>query len=98
MPPGTNERPFPGMPDQSRGEGPFLLNDPSQYAGRPHRDAQPRPRPNPRTRQGPSSPQVTHPAPLVLTRADVQHTDNIAAEAALDGIYVLRTSVPADAL
>ena len=73
MPPGTNERPFPGMPDQAEGKGRFSFNDPSPYAGRPHRDAQPTPRPNPPPRPGPSSPRATHAAPLVLTQAVVQH-------------------------
>ena len=35
----------------------------------------PTPRPNPHTRLRPASPQVAHTAPLVLTRADVQHTN-----------------------
>src|SRR6266571_6375007 len=80
MPPGTNERPFPGMPDQAEGKGRFSFNDPSPYAGRPHRDAQPTPRPNPPPRPGPSSPRATHAAPLVLTQAVVQH--GVRAESA----------------
>src|ERR1700704_2923993 len=72
MPPGTNERPFPGMPDQAEGKGRFSFNGPSPYAGRPHRDAQPTPRLNPPPRPGPSSPRATHAAPLVLTQAVVQ--------------------------
>src|SRR6266566_4925643 len=81
MPPGTNERPFPGMPDQAEGKGRFSFNDPSPYAGRPHRDAQPTPRPNPPPRPGPSSPRATHAAPLVLTQAVVQQQVSCGAVA-----------------
>src|SRR5437016_3244349 len=65
--------PSPGCLTKAEGKGRFSSNDPSPYAGRPHRDAQPTPRLNPPPRPGPSSPPVAHVALLVLTQAFVQH-------------------------
>ena len=73
MPPGTNERPFPGMPTKAAGRAVSPSTTPHRMPAVLTVTPSQAPSETPTPAKGPSSPRLAHVAPLVLTRADVQH-------------------------